>query len=392
MILLSKKYEELGVSSSKDDVHKALKHHDKGIFPTAFCKINEDLLGNDPTYCNVMHADGAGTKTSLAYIYYKETNDHNIFRGVVQDSIVMNTDDVACVGIVNNMLLSNTIGRNKKLISGDILEILFDEFHQFTQNLKNKFNINIHLTGGETADVGDLVKTLIIDSTITARAKRTDIIPNDRIKDGDVIVGLASFGKCSYESKHNSGIGSNGLTLARHGTLSKKYLEKYPESCDTNINSSLLYVGKHEITETLPSKKLTIGEALLSPTRTYLPVLNDILKAHKKDISALIHCTGGGQTKCMKSGNNIHYIKNNMFETPEIFQIIQSSSSTPWKEMYQVFNMGHRLEIICDESVASKILTIPKKFQIEAKIIGKCEKSDNNKLTISSEHGTFEYK
>ena len=388
---MSKKYEELGVSSSKDDVHKALKHHDKGLFPTAFCKINRDLLGNNEKYCNVMHADGAGTKTSLAYIYYRETNDHNVFRGVVQDSIVMNTDDVACVGIINNMLLSNTIGRNKKLISGDILEILFDEFHQFTQMMKNKFDIDIILTGGETADIGDLVKTLVIDSTIIARAKRDELILNDKIKDGDVIVGLASFGKCSYETKYNSGIGSNGLTLARHGTLSKKYLAKYPESYDATIDPEFLYAGKHELDEKLSTQNLTIGEALLSPTRTYLPVLKEILKDNKKSISALIHCTGGGQTKCMKSGINIHYVKDNLFETPEIFKIIQSSSNTPWKEMYQVFNMGHRLEIICDKSVAEEFINISKKFEVDARIIGKCEKADKNQLTISSEHGEFQY-
>ncbi len=387
---MSEKYNALGVSSSKDEVHKALKHHDKGLFPTAFCKINEDLLGHDPNYCNVMHADGAGTKTSLAYIYYREIKDYNVFRGVVQDSIVMNTDDVACVGIVGNMLLSNTIGRNKQLISGEILEILFDEFHQFTLNLKKKFDIDIVLTGGETADIGDLVKTLVIDSTIIARTKRDDLILNNNIKDGDIIIGLASFGKSSYESRYNSGIGSNGLTLARHGTLSKKYLKKYPESFDMNIDPALLYSGDHELDEKI-SNNLTIGEALLSPTRTYLPLLKEILKDYKQYVSALIHCTGGGQTKCLKSGEQIHYIKNNLFDTPEIFKIIQASSNTPWKEMYQVFNMGHRLEIICDESIASKILNVSKKFKVEAKIIGKCERAEKNKLTISSEHGEFHY-
>ena len=387
---MSKKYEELGVSSSKNEVHQALKNIDKGIFPTAFCKINEDVLYNDPEYCNVMHADGAGTKTSLAYIYYKESNDLNIFRGVVQDSIVMNTDDVACVGIINNLLLSNTIGRNKKLITGEILAILIDEFNQFTEKLRG-LGINIVLTGGETADVGDIVKTLLIDSTIIAREKRNNLILNNKITNGDIIIGFSSFGKCTYESKYNSGIGSNGLTLARHGTLSSKYKKKYPESYDSFINQELIYSGNHELFDKIPSIGLTIGEALLSPTRTYLPILKEIFDLYRKDISALIHCTGGGQTKCLKSGKNIHYVKDNLFDLPVIFEIIQESSKTPWKEMYQVFNMGHRLELICAESISSEIIKISNKFNIEAKIIGKCIESDKNQLTINSEQGKFIY-
>ena len=388
---MSKKYEDLGVSSSKSEVHEALKHHDKGIFPTAFCKINEDILGNDPKYCNVVHADGAGTKTSLAYIYYKEANDLNIFRGVVRDAIVMNSDDVACVGLIDNMILSNTIGRNKKLISGSILEVIFEEFYKFTKKLQG-LGINIRLSGGETADVGDLVKTLIIDSTIVARGKREEVIQNKDIDDNDVIIGFASFGKCSYESNYNSGIGSNGLTLARHGTLDKKYRNKYPESYDSLINSDLIYSGSHDLLEKIPSIGLTIGEALLSPTRTYLPVLKEIFKNLKPKISALIHCTGGGQTKCLKTGEKIHYIKDHLFEPPKIFQIIQESSKTPWEEMYQVFNMGHRLELICEGSIANEIIKISSKFDIPAKKIGHCEKSDRNKLTIISQEGKFEYK
>ena len=388
---MSRKYEELGVSSSKSEVHEALKHHDKGIFPTAFCKVNEDILGNDPKYCNVMHADGAGTKTSLAYVYYKETNDIDVFRGVVHDAIVMNSDDVACVGLIDNMILSNTMGRNKKLISGAILEVIFEEFHEFINKLQG-MGINIRLSGGETADVGDLVKTLIIDSTIVARGKRDEVIQNNKIKEGDVIIGFASFGRCSYEINYNSGIGSNGLTLARHGTLDQKYRKKYPESYDSLIDSNLVYSGTHDLLEKIPSIGLTIGQALLSPTRTYLPILKDIFKEYKPKISALIHCTGGGQTKCLKTGEKIHYIKDNLFKTPEIFQIIQESSNTPWEEMYQVFNMGHRLELICDESISDDIIKISNRFKIPAQKIGECKKSEKNRLTIETQKGKFEYK
>ncbi|NHI91138.1 MAG: phosphoribosylformylglycinamidine cyclo-ligase [Candidatus Lokiarchaeota archaeon] len=388
---MSKKYEELGVSSSKNEVYQALKFHNKGIYPTAFCKINEDVLGNDPKFCNIMHADGAGTKTSLAYICYKETNNLNAFRGIVHDAVVMNLDDIACVGIIDNLILSNTIGRNKKLITGEILEVIFDEFYKFINKLQS-MEINIQLSGGETADVGDLVRTLILDSTIIARGKKDDVIKNEKINNNDVIIGFASFGKCSYESTYNSGIGSNGLTLARHGTLKKKYQKLYPESFDPLINSDLVYYGMHDLLEKIPSIGLTIGEALLSPTRTYLPVLKEIFKTYRKKISALIHCTGGGQTKCLKTGKNIHYIKDNLFKTPEIFNIIQESSKTPWREMYQVFNMGHRLELICEESIAEKIIQISKKFEIPAKKIGRCESSTLNALTIKTEYGSFEYK
>ena len=385
---MSKRYLRRGVSSKKEDIHNAIKNVDKGLFPNAFCKIVPDILSNDPNYCNIMHADGAGTKSSLAYLYWKETNDISVWRGIAQDALIMNIDDVICVGAIDNILMSSTIGRNKHLISGEVISEIIQGTNDVINLLKNN-NINITATGGETADVGDITKTIIVDSTIVAREKRENIISN-QIQNGDVIIGLASFGQSTYENEYNSGIGSNGLTSARHDILHNSYANKYPESFSDEINKDLIYCGKNLLTD--PSKTAeNIGKLLLSPTRTYAPVFQKILKKFRKKISGIIHCTGGGQTKILHFVKNCRIIKDNMLEIPEIFNIIKQQTNTSWKEMYEVFNMGHRMEIYCNSSLANEIISISKNFNIEAQIIGKVEKSDKKELIIESKGIKIEY-
>lgn len=385
---MSKRYLRRGVSSKKEDIHNAIRNVDKGLFPNAFCKIVPDILSNDPNYCNIMHADGAGTKSSLAYLYWKETNDISVWRGIAQDALIMNIDDLICVGAIDNILMSSTIGRNKHLISGEVISEIIQGTNDVINLLKNN-NINITATGGETADVGDITKTIIVDSTIVAREKRENIISN-QIQNGDVIIGLASFGQSTYENKYNSGIGSNGLTSARHDILHNSYANKYPESFSDEINKDLIYCGKNLLTD--PSKTAeNIGKLLLSPTRTYAPVFQKILKKFRKKISGIIHCTGGGQTKILHFVKNCRIIKDNMLEIPEIFNIIKKQTNTSWKEMYEVFNMGHRMEIYCNSSLANEIISISKSFNIEAQIIGKVEKSDKKELIIESKGIKIEY-
>ena len=385
---MSKRYLRRGVSSKKEDIHNAIKNVDKGLFPNAFCKIVPDILSNDPNYCNIMHADGAGTKSSLAYLYWKETNDISVWRGIAQDALIMNIDDLICVGAIDNILMSSTIGRNKHLIPGEVISEIIQGTNDVINLLKNN-NINITATGGETADVGDITKTIIVDSTIVAREKRENIISN-QIQNGDVIIGLASFGQSTYENEYNSGIGSNGLTSARHDILHNSYANKYPESFSDEINKDLIYCGKNLLTD--PSKTAeNIGKLLLSPTRTYAPVFQQILKKFRKKISGIIHCTGGGQTKILHFVKNCRIIKDNMLEIPEIFNIIKKQTNTSWKEMYEVFNMGHRMEIYCNSSLANEIINISRSFNIEAQIIGKVEKSDKKELIIESKGIKIEY-
>ena len=385
---MSKRYLRRGVSSKKEDIHNAIRNVDKGLFPNAFCKIVPDILSNDPNYCNIMHADGAGTKSSLAYLYWKETNDISVWRGIAQDALIMNIDDLICVGAIDNILMSSTIGRNKHLIPGEVISEIIQGTNDVI-NLLKKNNINITATGGETADVGDITKTIIVDSTIVAREKRENIILN-QIQNGDIIIGLASFGQSTYENEYNSGIGSNGLTSARHDILHNSYANKYPESFSDEINKDLIYCGKNLLTD--PSKTAeNIGKLLLSPTRTYAPVFQKILKKFRKKISGIIHCTGGGQTKILNFVKNCRIIKDNMLEIPEIFNIIKKQTNTSWKEMYEVFNMGHRMEIYCNSSLANEIISISKSFNIEAQIIGKVEKSDKKELIIESKGIKIEY-
>ena len=385
---MSKRYLRRGVSSKKEDIHNAIRNVDKGLFPNAFCKIVPDILSNDPNYCNIMHADGAGTKSSLAYLYWKETNDISVWRGIAQDALIMNIDDLICVGAIDNILMSSTIGRNKHLIPGEVISEIIQGTNDVINLLKNN-NINITATGGETADVGDITKTIIVDSTIVAREKRENIISN-QIQNGDVIIGLASFGQSTYENEYNSGIGSNGLTSARHDILHNSYANKYPESFSDEINKDLIYCGKNLLTD--PSKTAeNIGKLLLSPTRTYAPVFQKILKKFRKKISGIIHCTGGGQTKILHFVKNCRIIKDNMLEIPEIFNIIKKQTNTSWKEMYEVFNMGHRMEIYCNSSLANEIISLSKSFNIEAQIVGKVEKSDKKELIIESKGIKIEY-
>ena len=385
-------YSQMGVSSKKEDVHDAIKSLDKGLFPGAFCKIVKDAAGRDD-YCSIFHADGAGTKSSLAYMYYKETGDISVFKGVVRDAIVMNIDDMLCVGATGDFFLSNNIGRNGKRITGEIIATIISEYDAYCQKLSS-LGLNVVMCGGETADVGDLVKTLILDASAFTTMKRDDVIDASKIQHSDVIVGLASYGKASYEEEYNSGIGSNGLTLARHGMISHEYFKKYPECFDNSVDEKLIFFGKNKLTDPINEIGLTIGKALLSPTRTYSPVLIDVLKTYRREIHGIIHDTGGGQTKILNYGKGIRYIKHNLFQVPKIFEIIQRSSETQWKEMYQVFNMGNRMEILCDESIAKEIIKVAKKYDIESKIIGQCEKSglkSENELEILSEHGKFKY-
>jgi phosphoribosylformylglycinamidine cyclo-ligase len=386
------KYDERGVSATKEDVHQAIKHIDKGIFPKAFCKIVPDFLGADEQYCNIMHADGAGTKSSLAYAYWRETGDMSVWKGIAQDAIVMNIDDLLCVGVYDNFLLSSTIGRNKKLISGEVIAAIINGTEEFVEEMR-QFGIQIHTTGGETADVGDLVRTIIVDSTVVARAKRSDIISNHTIQAGDVIVGLASFGKAIYEKNYNGGMGSNGLTSARHDVFHKSIAQKYPETYDNSLSETVAYTGKYKLTDTLTleNEEITLGKLVLSPTRTYAPVMKKILETHRSNIHGLVHCSGGGQTKVLHFAENVHIIKDNLFPVPPLFQIIQEESRTDWKEMYQVFNMGHRMEIYIPEQYAQEIIEISKSFGVDAQIIGRVESSDTKKLTIQTEKGIFEY-
>ena len=385
-------YSKLGVSSKKEDVHNAIKSIDKGLFPGAFCKVIEDIGGRDD-YCSVFHADGAGTKASLAYMYYKETGDISVFKGIVRDAMVMNIDDFLCVGATDNIYFSNNIGRNSNFIKGDVISTIIKEYHAYSEKLTS-LGLNVTMCGGETADVGDLVKTLIVDASAFTVLKRKDVIDASNIKKNDVIVGLASYGKASYEDEYNSGIGSNGLTLARHGTLSHEYYEKYPECYDQNIDEKFLFFGQNKLTDEIKEIGLTVGKALLSPTRTYAPLIVEILKDFRKDIHGIIHNTGGGQTKILNFGKGINYSKDNLFAIPEIFEIIQRSSEIQWKEMYEVFNMGHRMELLCEESIAKEIIKIAKKYNIDSKIIGQCEKSPSKKknfLEIKSNFGSFNY-
>lgn len=386
----NQRYDLRGVSASKDDVHNAIKKIDKGVFPLAFCKIIPDILGGDPEYCNIMHADGAGTKSSLAYIYWKETGDLSVWKGVAQDAVVMNIDDLLCVGATDNILLSSTIGRNKNLIPGEVISAIINGTQEFLDEL-NKMGVNIISTGGETADVGDLVRTIIVDSTVTCRMRRDKVIDNANIKGGDVIVGLASFGKTTYETKYNGGMGSNGLTSARHDVFAKYIAEKYPESYDQAVPNELVYSGSKKLTEAIDGVEVNAGELVLSPTRTYAPVIKKVLDKMHDKVHGMVHCTGGAQTKVMHFVKNKHVVKDNLFPIPPLFKLIQEESGTDWKEMYKVFNMGHRMEIYVSPEDAADIIEISKSFNIDAQIIGRVEDAEENHLTIKSEYGTFEY-
>jgi phosphoribosylformylglycinamidine cyclo-ligase len=385
------RYNLRGVSADKEDVHNAIKNVDKGLFPKSFCKIVPDYLSNDSDYCLVMHADGAGTKSSLAYMYWKETGDLSVWKGIAQDALVMNIDDLLCVGAVDNIMLSSTIGRNKNHISGDVIKEIIEGTEELITEMSN-YGVNIKSTGGETADVGDLVRTIIVDSTVVARMKKSDVIDNANISNGDLIVGLESFGKANYESQYNGGMGSNGLTSARHDVFSKKLASKYPESYDPQVPDNLIYSGSYDLLQKIKGVELDAGKLVLSPTRTYAPVIKKILnKFDSTSIHGMIHCSGGAQTKILHFIDNLHIIKDNLFETPPLFSIIQKESSTEWKEMYKVFNMGHRMELYVNPNVAEEIVNISKSFGVNAKVIGRVELSDIKKLTIRSEHGTFEY-
>lgn len=385
------KYAERGVSSQKEDVHKAIANINKGLFPQAFCKIIPDILGNDPEYCNVIHADGAGTKSSLAYLYWKETGDISVWKGIAQDAIVMNIDDLLCVGITSEFLLSSTIGRNKKRIPGEVIAEIINGTEEFIESLRPN-GIQITSGGGETADVGDLVRTIIVDSTVTARTKRSNIISNHQISAGDVVVAFASDGQATYEKEYNGGMGSNGLTSARHDVFSSEYRTKYPESYDDLLPNDLAYTGKLKLTDSIEGISLNAGKMVLSPTRTYAPLVKAILSQHREHIHGMIHCTGGAQTKVLHFiKDNLHIIKDNLFETPVLFKTIQAQSGTSWEEMYKVFNMGHRLELYVNESIADDLIKIAAGFKINAKVIGRVESSNNKSVTVSGSNGTFKY-
>ncbi len=387
----SQRYAQRGVSASKSDVHNAIKNIDKGLFPKAFCKIVPDFLTNDPDYCLVMHADGAGTKSSLAYAYWKETGDVSVWKGIAQDALIMNIDDLICVGVTNHIMLSSTIGRNKNLIPGEVLSAIINGTEALIQDLKIH-GITIHSTGGETADVGDLVRTIIVDSTVTARLKRSEVIDNANIKAGDVIVGLASYGQATYEKEYNGGMGSNGLTSARHDVFSKDIARKFPETFDPGVPENLIYSGVVELTQSIENSPLNAGKLVLSPTRTYAPIVKEILSKYDSNtIHGMVHCSGGAQTKILHFIDDLHIVKNNMFNVPPLFKLIQEQSKTDWKEMYQVFNCGHRLELYVAKEVADSLIAIASKFNVEAQIIGRVEASSEKKLTIKSEYGTFEY-
>ena len=387
----SSKYDSRGVSFDKKEVHDAIKNIDKGLFPNAFCKIIPDLISGDDDYCIVMHADGAGTKSSLAYAYWKETGDLDVWKGISQDSLIMNIDDLICVGAIDNIIVSSTIGRNKKLIPGDVIKTIIEGNENVISKL-NSHGINVKSSGGETADVGDLVKTIIVDSTVVCRLKKEDVIDNSNIKAGNVIVGLASFGKTNYEDQYNSGIGSNGLTSARHDVFDKYLKDKFPETYDNSLSDDLIYSGSKKLTDKIEGTNINAGQLVLSPTRTYAPVMKEIFsKINRKKINGLIHCSGGAQTKVMNFVDNKHIIKDNLFDIPTVFNLIQKESGTNWREMYQVFNMGHRLEIYTDGNTADEIISICDSFSLDAKIIGRVEENSTNKLTIKSSKGHFNY-
>ena len=388
---ISKRYAQRGVSASKEDVHNAIKSVDKGLFPQAFCKIVPDYLTGDKDYCLVMHADGAGTKSSLAYMYWKETGDLSVWKGIAQDALIMNIDDLLCVGATDNIMLSSTIGRNKNKIPGEVISAIINGSEELLKDLK-QFGVTIHSTGGETADVGDLVRTIIVDSTVTARMKRTDVIDNSTIKAGDVIVGLESFGQASYETEYNGGMGSNGLTSARHDVFEKYLATKYPESFDQEVPEDLVYSGSKKLTDLVDGSDLNAGKLVLSPTRTYAPIIKSILSKYtNKEIHGMVHCSGGAQTKILHFVKNLHIIKDNLFGVPPLFKLIQAESKTDWKEMYQVFNMGHRMELYVPKEIADDIIEISKSFNVDAKIIGRVAASETKKLTIKSEFGEFLY-
>ena len=387
----SKRYALRGVSASKEDVHNAIKNIDKGLFPKAFCKIVPDYLTQNEDYCLIMHADGAGTKSSLAYMYWKETGDLSVWKGIAQDALIMNIDDLLCVGATDNILLSSTIGRNKNLIPSEVISAIINGTEELITELKS-YGVTIHSTGGETADVGDIVRTIIVDSTVTARMKRSDVIDNANIKAGDVIVGLASFGQSSYETGYNGGMGSNGLTSARHDVFDHYLANKYPESFDAAVPNELVYSGKVKLTDVVENSPIDAGKLVLSPTRTYAPIIKKILEKYNSEtIHGMVHCSGGAQTKVLHFVDNVHVIKDNLFPVPPLFQLIQEQSATDWKEMYQVFNCGHRMELYVPEAVANDIIAISKSFNVDAKIIGRVTTSETKKLTISSEYGVFEY-
>ena len=387
----SKRYALRGVSASKEDVHNAIKNIDKGLFPQAFCKIIPDYLTQDEDYCIIMHADGAGTKSSLAYMYWKETGDISVWKGISQDALIMNIDDLLCVGATDNILLSSTIGRNKNLIPSEVISAIINGTEELISELKT-FGVTIHSTGGETADVGDIVRSIIVDSTVTARMKRSDVIDNANIMAGDVIVGLASFGQATYEKGYNGGMGSNGLTSARHDVFDNYLAQKYPESYDAAVPQDLVYSGKVRLTDKVENSPIDAGKLVLSPTRTYAPIIKKILEKYKSDsIHGMVHCSGGAQTKILHFVEKLHIIKDNLFPVPPLFQLIQEQSNTDWKEMYQVFNCGHRMEIYVPENIAEDIIAISKSFDVDAQIVGRVEAADSKKLTITSAYGVFEY-
>ncbi len=388
---ISKRYALRGVSASKDDVHNAIKNIDKGLFPKAFCKIVPDYLTQSEAHCLIMHADGAGTKSALAYMYWKETGDISVWKGIAQDALIMNIDDLLCVGATDNIMLSSTIGRNKNLIPGEVISAIINGTEALITELR-KFGVTIHSTGGETADVGDLVRTIIVDSTVTARMKREDVIDNANIKAGDVIVGLESFGQATYETEYNGGMGSNGLTSARHDVFNKYLANTYPESFDAAVPADLVYSGQKKLTDAVDNSPIDAGKLVLSPTRTYAPIIKAILSKYKKDnIHGMVHCSGGAQTKILHFIDNLHIIKDNMFTVPPLFKLIQEQSKTDWKEMYQVFNCGHRMELYVSSAIAKNIIAISKSFNVDAKIIGRVEASNTKQLTIKSEYGEFVY-
>lgn len=387
---MSDRYNQRGVSASKEDVHEAIKKIDKGLFPKAFCKIVPDLLANDPDYCTVMHADGAGTKSSLAYIYWKETNDLSVWKGIAQDAIIMNVDDLLCVGATGPILLSSTIGRNKNKIPGEVISAIINGTEEVLEMLRSH-GMNIISTGGETADVGDLVRTIIVDSTVTARMKRSEVIDNSRIQAGDVIVGLSSYGQATYESEYNGGMGSNGLTSSRHDVFSHVYASKYPETFDPAVPNDLVYSGKYLVTDELPGAPLSVGKLVLSPTRTYAPVIIALLKALRDQIHGMVHCSGGAQTKVLHFIENLHVIKDYLFDIPPLFKLIHGVSGTDLKEMYKVFNMGHRMEIYLPQAQAEQVIAISQSFGIEAKVVGRVEAADKKKVTLQTPQGEFIY-
>lgn len=384
------RYSRRGVSAQKEDVHKAIKNVDKGLFPRAFCKIVPDYLTNDEKYCLVMHADGAGTKSSLAYMYWKETGDISVWKGIAQDALIMNIDDLLCVGATDNIILSSTIGRNKNLIPGEVISAIINGTEELLNEL-DSFGVKIHSTGGETADVGDLVRTIIVDSTVTARIKRSEVIDNANITDGDVIVGLSSFGQADYEKEYNGGMGSNGLTSARHDVFHNYLAEKYPESFDHAVPADLVYSGNVKLTDKINGVSIDAGKLVLSPTRTYAPIIIKILEKHRENIHGMVHCSGGAQTKILHFVENLHIIKDNLFEVPPLFKLIQEQSKTSWREMYQVFNCGHRMELYVPAEIAKDLIKISQSFGVEAKIVGRVVKDEGKKLTINSEFGEFTY-